>query len=125
MMPTLLQVALGGAIGASLRWAVGLTFLGQGWQGFPLAVLVVNVLGSFIMGVCFVALSERELMHVAPFLMVGVLGGFTTFSAFSLETLVLIERGDWGMALGYVALSVALSVGGLVAGVAMTRAVLA
>ena len=123
MMPTLLQVALGGAIGASLRWAVGLTFLGQGWQGFPLAVLVVNVLGSFIMGVCFVALSERELMHVAPFLMVGVLGGFTTFSAFSLETLVLIERGDWGMALGYVALSVALSVGGLVAGVAMTRAV--
>ena len=125
MMPTLLQVALGGAIGASLRWAVGLTFLGQGWQGFPLAVLVVNVLGSFIMGVCFVVLSERELMHVAPFLMVGVLGGFTTFSAFSLETLVLIERGDWGMALGYVALSVALSVGGLVAGVAMTRAVLA
>ena len=125
MRPTLLQGALGGAIGASLRWAVGLTFLGQGWQGFPLAVLVVNVLGSFIMGVCFVALSERELMHVAPFLMVGVLGGFTTFSAFSLETLVLIERGDWGMALGYVALSVALSVGGLVAGVAMTRAVLA
>ena len=124
MMSTFLQVALGGAIGASLRWLVAMTVLGQGWQGFPLAVIVVNVLGSFVMGVAFVALNERELLHMAPFLMVGVLGGFTTFSAFSLETLVLIERGDWGLAVTYVMLSVALSVGALVLGVAATRAVM-
>lgn len=116
----LISVALGGAIGASLRFLVG-TALAR--EGFPVAILTVNVLGSFAMGLGAVLLARAGLSHWQPFLLTGVLGGFTTFSAFSLETLTLIERGAFGQALGYVILSVGLSVLALAAGLHLARSV--
>ena len=125
MLPTALQVALGGAIGATLRWALGLALLrGLGPTTLPLPVLTVNVLGSMAMGAFVVLAAQRGLTHVSPFVTTGLLGGFTTFSAFSLETVTLIERGQAATAALYVLLSVALSVGALWAGVAAMRAAL-
>ena len=89
-----------------------------------MAVLGCNILGSFLMGVFVVVAAQRGLTHLSPFVMTGVLGGFTTFSAFSLETMTLMERGDIAPALLYVALSVGLSVGGLALGLMAARGVL-
>lgn len=113
------QVALGGAVGASLRYGANLlsTRLFPGW---PAGTLAVNVLGSFAMGVLVVVLAQRG-NAAAPFLLTGVLGGFTTFSAFSLDTLVLWERGDHLAAGIYVAASVALSLLAVIAGLATAR----
>ena len=125
-MDRLLLVALGGAIGASLRFAA------VGWAGralgsaFPWGTLLVNVGGSFAMGVAAVLVAERlpeSWARLAPFLMTGVLGGFTTFSAFSLDVFGLMERGRAGLAAVYVLGSVALSLAGLWAGVVLARAV--
>ena len=126
-MPTvILGVAAGGALGATLRWAI------VRWAGhalgleFPWGTLIVNVLGSAVMGIAAVILMERlpgSWGRFAPFLMTGVLGGFTTFSAFSLDTLFLIERGRNMAAAAYVGGSVALSVGALWAGLALARGV--
>ena len=119
------MVALGGAIGAVLRW------LGAAWvgrmtgEGF-LGTAFVNVVGSFAMGLLAVLMMERlpgSWGRFAPFLMTGVLGAFTTFSAFSLDTLYLVERGRPGVALGYVAGSVALSVLALFAGLRLARGI--
>ena len=126
MITTLSLVALGGAIGASLRWLWGIGVLRlAGVTEFPLAILGANVLGSFLMGVFVVAAAHRGLTHLSPFVMTGLLGGFTTFSAFSLETMTLIERGQIGPAMLYVALSVVLSVGGLALGMTLTRGIFA
>jgi crcB protein len=117
MLGTTLQVALGGALGAAARYLTGVgiarTF---GVTGFPLGVLTVNVLGSFLMGVLAVILARRGLTHLNPLLMTGLLGGFTTFSAFSLEAWTLWERGQPAQAALYVGLSVGLSLAGLVLG---------
>ena len=96
-----------------------------GHGDFPLAIITVNVVGSFLMGVFVVAAAQRGLTHMSPFVMTGLLGGFTTFSAFSLETMTLIERGNMGSAALYVALSVGLSVGGLALGLLTARSVFA
>ncbi len=112
MILTLAQVAIGGAIGSALR------FLTVAFIGAPLAILLVNVLGSFAMGMCFVLLSTR----LSPLVMTGVLGGFTTFSAFSLDALQLWEKGEAMQALAYVAGSVVLSLAAVVAGVMVARA---
>ncbi len=126
MITTLSLVALGGAIGASLRWLWGIGVLRlAGVTEFPLAILGANVLGSFLMGVFVVAAAHRGLTHLSPFVMTGLLGGFTTFSAFSLETMTLVERGQIGPAMLYVALSVGLSVGGLALGMSLTRGIFA
>ena len=120
-MTTLIQVALGGAIGASLRWGAGLWIARATGPGFPVAILSVNVLGSVLMGV-FVAVGARwDLAAASPFAMTGLLGGFTTFSAFSLEAVTLLERGQVGAAAAYVGLSVGLSIGGLALGVQLAR----
>ena len=120
MISTLLQVALGGALGASARFLSGLA-LARDASGFPVAILTVNVLGSFLMGL-FVVWSLRSGQEALnPFVMTGVLGGFTTFSAFSLEAFTLFERGQPGAALVYVGLSVVLSLAGLAAGVFIAR----
>lgn len=103
---SLWQVAIGGAIGASLRYGVNLA-LSRG--GFPWHTLAVNVLGSALMGALMVALAHRGHQHLAPLLMTGVLGGFTTFSAFSMDSMALIQRGQMGLALAYMAGSVLLS----------------
>ena len=126
MLSTLSLVALGGAIGASLRYLTGVGVVRlYGHTDFPLAIITVNVLGSFLMGVFVVAAAQRGLTHLSPFVMTGILGGFTTFSAFSLETMTLIERGQTGSAALYIALSVGLSVGGLAVGLLAARSVFA
>ncbi|MEM6310565.1 MAG: fluoride efflux transporter CrcB [Pseudomonadota bacterium] len=126
MILTVMMVALGGAIGASLRflWGVGVLRL-TGPAEFPLAIMTANILGSFMMGAFVVLAAQRGLTHLSPFVMTGVLGGFTTFSAFSLETMTLIERGQMGSAALYVVLSVVLSVLGLALGVWLTRGIFA
>ncbi len=126
MISTLSLVALGGAIGASLRflWGVGVLRL-VGPSDVPTAIMTANILGSFLMGVFVIAAAQRGLTHLSPFVMTGLLGGFTTFSAFSLETITLFERGQIGGAALYVALSVGLSLAGLALGVWIARGVFA
>lgn len=125
MLITLLQVALGGAIGASGRYLTGVLAVRVMGHGFPWGTLVVNVLGSFVMGVLVVVLTQMSATRLAPFLMTGVLGGFTTFSAFSLDAVTLFERGDmWGAVL-YVGGSVTLALLGLVLGMMVTRGIFA
>jgi len=125
MMQSVTYVALGGAIGASLRYLAGLGIVRLlGHTQFPVAILTVNVLGSFLMGAFVVLAAHRGLTHLSPLVMTGMLGGFTTFSTFSLETVNLIERGDLGQAALYVGLSVVVSVGALLLGMMMTRGVL-
>ena len=124
MFRTLLEVALGGAVGASARYLTYAALSRAAGQGFPWATIVVNVAGSFLMGVLVVWLAEKGSMRLAPFLMTGILGGFTTFSAFSLDAVVLWERGEPVQASVYVAGSVVLSVAALIVGMALTRGVL-
>ena len=120
---TTLQVALGGAIGATLRFLTGIGILRLAGSGFPLTVLVVNVLGSFFMGLFVVFATQRGVTQLNPFVLTGLLGGFTTFSAFSLEAVHLFERGAMGQALAYVVISVVLSIGGLILGLMIARGI--
>ena len=121
MIQTLLSVALGGALGASGRYLVNITLPKLLGHGFPFATMTVNALGSFFMGVLVVVLAEKSGNRFAPFLMTGVLGGFTTFSAFSLDALTIWERGQSALAAGYVIASVVLSLLGIMAGMALAR----
>ena len=126
MMTALLQVALGGAIGASLRYIAGVGILRLfGPMPFPVAILSINVLGSLAMGLFIAAAAHRGLTHLSPLIAIGLLGGFTTFSSFSLEAVTLFERGDLGLAALYVGLSVVLSIGGLMLGLAVGRGIFA
>lgn len=126
MFSSLLSVAAGGAIGASLRYLTGVAvFRLLGPTSFPVAIILVNVVGSFLMGVFVVLAAHRGLTHLSPFVMTGLLGGFTTFSAFSLEAVTLYERGDVVQAGLYVAVSVVCSILGLIAGLAVARGVVA
>ncbi|MGB0902411.1 fluoride efflux transporter CrcB [Halocynthiibacter sp.] len=125
MSVTFLQVALGGAIGASLRYGLVLSALRFSAAGFPIGVLTANVIGSFLMGAFLIMAETRGLVSLSPFMMTGVLGGFTTFSAFSLETFSLIERGQFGSAALYVTLSVVASILALFLGVAIARGIFA
>lgn len=124
-MSQVLAIALGGAIGALGRhYLAGAVAQGLG-HGFPWGILVVNVVGSFLMGVLVEAMARfgAPFAEARAFLAVGVLGAFTTFSTFSLDTVLLMERGQPLAALGYVLGSVVLAVGGLYGGLALVRAV--
>ncbi|EDM31201.1 Camphor resistance CrcB protein [Roseovarius sp. TM1035] len=121
MMSAFLQVAVGGAIGSCLRYGVVLLAQRLAAPGFPVGVLGVNVIGSFLMGLAVVILAQRGAGQISPLVMTGLLGGFTTFSAFSLEAFMLWERGQAMAALGYVGLSVGLSIGALILGVWLAR----
>ncbi len=125
MFYTLTQVALGGAIGAVCRYLTGLTAVRLVGHGFPWGTLTVNILGSFLMGCIVVALGHYSANRLSPLLMTGLLGGFTTFSAFSLDAVTLYERGQIGLAAGYVSASVVLSIAALFAGVLLMRSVFA
>ncbi|MEO1207252.1 MAG: fluoride efflux transporter CrcB [Pseudomonadota bacterium] len=120
-----LLAAGGGAIGAGARYLVGVATLRVVGPAttFPWATLTVNVLGSFAMGVLIEVLASRfsASNELRIFLATGVLGGFTTFSAFSLEVVELMERKASGIAAVYVASSVALSVLALFAGLHLAR----
>lgn len=119
-------VALGGAIGSVARYGM-ISAVGR-WlgTGFPWGTLSVNVLGSFLMGVLIEMFVEK--LPISPeiraFFTVGILGGFTTFSAFSLDAVTLFERGEMGSAATYILASVILSIGALFAGLLLMRHIL-
>ena len=122
-MHPILQVALGGALGAVLRFGVVSMCPRLFGPTFPHGTLIVNVMGSFLMGVAIAWFAARApAVWAMPFVTIGLLGGFTTFSAFSLDTVALFEQGRSSAALLYVSLSVTLSVAGLLAGAAIARA---
>ena len=125
MIWTLSQVALGGAAGAMLRYLTNVGVMRLIGPGFPWGTLIVNIAGSFAMGVLVVVLAHKGGMRFAPLLMTGVLGGFTTFSAFSLDSFTLYERGQTGLAAAYVAGSVGLSLLALGAGILLIRGAIA
>lgn len=118
-----LIVFLGAGLGGALRHGVNMAVLRLGWTAFPVGTLAVNVAGSFLMGL--VAGSFALKTHLAEpwrlFLATGILGGFTTFSAFSLDAALLYERGKPGLAAAYIGASVLLSIAGLFAGLALVR----
>ncbi len=122
----LLLASAGGAIGAGLRYAIGHWFAGRGLTHFPWATFSINVSGSFLMGLTMGVVLARA--HLPPevriFLATGILGGYTTFSAFSLEIWQLAERGEVAMAGLYAGASVVVSVTALLLGLALTRWIL-
>lgn len=95
-----LAVASGAGIGALARWWFGMA-LNPVWGGFPLGTLAVNCLGGLLIGAAMVALERFPDPHWRLFLVTGILGGFTTFSSFSAESLGLLQRGEWPMAIAH------------------------
>jgi|LNFM01.1.fsa_nt_gb CrcB protein len=122
-MRMLLLASAGGAIGAGTRYAVSAWFAAKGLTGFPWATLFINVTGSVLMGLTVGLLMSRAELPVEfrVFLATGVLGGYTTFSAFSLEVWQLLERGEPGLAAAYIGASVVLSIAGLAGGILVAR----
>ena len=118
---TFFQVALGGALGATLRYATVISAARILGAGFPVGTIFINILGSFIMGFLVVALDERNWLNLYPFLMVGLLGGFTTFSAFSLDTYMLYEQSNIVGLMLYVTISVLFSIMALFGGIWLGR----
>jgi CrcB protein len=120
----LLAIAIGGGLGSLARHYLSTAIYAVTGGTFPWGILAVNVVGGFAMGL-IVELSALKL-NLSPelraFLTTGILGGFTTFSAFSLDTAVLIQRGDWAGAGSYMVGSVVLSVAALFAGLWLVRA---
>ncbi|MEL7198909.1 MAG: fluoride efflux transporter CrcB [Pseudomonadota bacterium] len=118
-------VAAGGAVGALARYQLGraMTHLIGAGSGFPWATLTANILGCFAMGTLFGWLARHggASESLRLLLGVGLLGGFTTFSAFSLEVLLLTERGALGSAAAYILISVLAGVGALYAGLVIAR----
>jgi len=121
----ILSVALGGAVGSVARYLVG---IGSGklfGLTFPWGTLIINIAGSLLIG----ALAESFALRwdapqaVRVFLTIGICGGFTTFSTFSLDSYLMMARGEWGPAAAYVIGSVVLSIAGLYAGLQLVRAI--
>lgn len=125
-MRLLLLACLGGAIGAGLRHLVNVGALRLVGVGFPAGTLFVNVAGSFVMGILIEVIVHKLDGSTAlrAFAATGVLGGFTTFSAFSLDFAQLFERGEHGMAVAYLVASVVGSIAAVFAGLGMARVVL-
>jgi fluoride exporter len=99
-LPQVFAVALGAAFGALLRWGLSL-WLNPQWNGFPLGTLFVNCTGGLLIGVAMVGLTRAPNELLRLLLVTGFLGGMTTFSAFSAESLELVQRGQWALALGH------------------------
>ena len=121
--PILLAIAFGGAVGSLARYAVASMVQSAAWPGFPWGIFVVNITGGFVMGV-IVELGALKLNYtpeLRAFLTVGILGGYTTFSTFSLDSVLLIERGQYASAAAYMAGSAILSVVALFAGLWIVR----
>ncbi len=122
-MNMVLCIAAGGAIGSVLRHFAG---VGAGvWLGsaFPYGTMFVNVAGSFVMGILVALFAHygNPSQEMRAFLTVGLLGGFTTFSSFSLDVVTLYERGQYSLAGLYIALSLLLSLAGIFAGLFIVR----
>jgi CrcB protein len=118
-----LIVFLGGGFGAAIRHGVNLAAARALGTAFPYGTMLINITGSFIMGlvVAYFAFKGDASQHWRLFLTTGILGGYTTFSAFSLDVALLYERGETGMAALYVLGSVAVSIAALFAGLALVR----
>jgi len=122
-MQMLIAIAAGGSLGALSRHFMAGAITRTLGIGFPYGTFAVNVLGSFLMGLLVTALASRfgASQELRGFLTVGFLGSFTTFSTYSLETVLLIERGEWPMAALYAFGSLVLGIAGLVVGIWLGR----
>ncbi len=122
-MLSFVWVALGGAIGSVLRYGVNLAASRLLGHDFPWATLTVNVVGSFLMGLFTALMAEKfaDQPDLRLFLTTGVLGGFTTFSAFSLDVFGLVHRGESSMAVIYALASVVLSITAVFSGFVISR----
>jgi CrcB protein len=120
----ILAVAAGGALGSVARYLAGIASTKVFGLAFPWGTLFINIAGSFLIGafVELFALKADLPQEARVFLTVGICGGFTTFSTFSLDAYVLMERGEWLPAAAYIAGSVVLSIAGLIAGLHLVRA---
>jgi CrcB protein len=125
-MTSYLLVFLGAGIGGALRHGVNLGCARFCGISFPWGTLTVNIVGSFLMGLLVGWLAfkggQNWSQHLRLFVATGILGGFTTFSSFSLDAILIWERGQAGTALTYIAASVILALGGLVTGLGAVRA---
>jgi len=124
-MKTILAVAAGGALGAVARHLVGLAAIRYTAGGYPWGTLAVNILGGLAMGmlVAAFALTWSVSQETRAFLTVGLMGGFTTFSAFSLEMALFIEKHQYFMAFSYAVISVLFALGALLAGLWLVRSI--
>ena len=122
-MKFLALAAIGGAIGASGRYLVGTAALRLFGSGYPWGTLIVNIVGALLMGILIelMALKYSGSQELRIFLATGILGGFTTFSAFSLEVAMMIERGHWSEAGIYILASVTLTIAALFVGLYLVR----
>ena len=125
-MSTYIAIAFGGAIGAVSRYWLYSAVQRLHDSGFPLGTFVVNVLGSFLIGVFFVLLADKAQIaeQWRPIIVVGFLGGLTTFSTFSLDALLLFEQGHYNTALFYIISSIVLCLIAAFAGMQLTRVML-
>src|ERR1700691_3723300 len=118
-----LLVFIGGGLGSTLRYIVNVICPRLFGDGFPYHTFIINITGSILMGLIagYLAFKGDAAQSWRLFLMTGILGGYTTFSAFSLDTAMLYERGEIGLALFYVLGSVVFSIAGLFAGLSLVR----
>jgi CrcB protein len=116
-------VAVGAGAGALLRWRAGL-WLNAAWSGFPLGTLLVNCVGGLLIGAAIACFDEWDAELLRLLLVTGLLGGLTTFSAFSAESLLLLERGQWALAAGHTLAHVLGSLACAAAGLVATRALI-
>jgi CrcB protein len=121
----LLAVAVGGGLGSLLRYFVAGAIQSAAWPGYPWGIFIVNITGGLAMGIIveMAALKISMTPEVRSFLTVGVLGGYTTFSTFSLDSVLLIQRGAYASAAAYIVGSVVLSILALFAGLWLVRTI--
>ena len=125
-MKVLLAVAIGGAIGAIARFQLSQSFIKSSSGDFIYNILVANIVGCFLMGVCYEFMNLKMNVGVEwrAFFMVGVLGAFTTFSSFALDVFILVERGSYLNASMYLLSSVVFSIVGLFVGIYIMRTII-
>ena len=125
-MKVLLAVAIGGAIGAIARFQLSQSFIKSFSGDFIYNILVANIVGCFLMGVCYEFMNLKMNVGVEwrAFFMVGVLGAFTTFSSFALDVFILVERGNFLNASVYILSSVVFSIVGLFVGIYIMRTII-
>jgi CrcB protein len=125
-MYTYIAVAIGGALGAMSRYWLSTLVETYNSSSFPYGTFLVNVIGSFLIGVCFIVFVEK--LHLVdqwrPLLVIGFLGALTTFSTYSLDALLLFQQGHYNTALLYVVSSVLLSLFAAYSGIQLTRVLL-
>ena len=124
-MYLILYIAIGGAIGAISRYILSNAIQNLSSNPFPYGMLLCNIIGSIILGLLYDSLTKADFFsdNMKVFLQVGILGSFTTFSAFSLEAFLMFENSDYITAVIFILLSVVLSIGGLMLGVNAIRLV--